>query len=65
MLSAVRSSHRPTPLITRVTAALPDLPHPHRKPQRHVGAAIVKAVAGLAAVLIAAAVIFRDKLRRS
>jgi hypothetical protein len=27
MFSAIRSSHRPTTLITRVTAALPDLPH--------------------------------------
>jgi hypothetical protein len=57
--SAIRSSHRPKTLLHRVTAALPDLPHPRR-----VGAAtIVSAVTGLVAVLIGiAAVIFRDKL---
>jgi hypothetical protein len=46
MFSAIRSSHRPTTPIARVTAALPDLPHRHRKRQRRVGAssAIVRAV---------------------
>lgn len=64
MLSAIRSTHRPTTLVARVTTALPDLPHRHRKRHSHLGApAIVTAVAGLLVALIAtAAVIFRDKL---
>jgi hypothetical protein len=64
MFSAIRSLHRPTTPIARMTAALPDLPHLHRKRRRRVGtAAIVRAVAGLVAVLIGtAAVILRDKL---
>ncbi|MCW3065727.1 MAG: hypothetical protein JWN32_2899 [Solirubrobacterales bacterium] len=64
MLSAIRSSHRRKPPITRVTDALLAVPHPHRKRHRHAGAAaIVAAVAGLVTVLIGtAAVIFRDKL---
>jgi|ERR1700756_1400036 hypothetical protein len=64
MLSAIRSTHRPATPITRVVAALPDLPHLHRKRHRRRGAAaIVTAVAGLLVVLIStAAVIFRDKL---
>jgi hypothetical protein len=53
MFSAIRSLHRPTTPIARVTAALPDLPRLHRKRRRRVGAAaIVRAVAGLVAVLI-------------
>jgi hypothetical protein len=53
MFSAIRSLHRPTTPIARVTAALPDLPHVHRKRRRGAGAAaIVRAVAGLVAVLI-------------
>jgi hypothetical protein len=66
MLSGIRTSHRQAMPITRVTAALPDhLPHPHRKRRRRVGsAAIMRAAAGLTAVLIGtAAVILRDKLR--
>jgi hypothetical protein len=64
MFSAIRSSHRRTTPITRATAALLAVPHPHRKRHLHVGTpAIVRAVAGLVAVLIGtAAVIFRDKL---
>jgi hypothetical protein len=64
MWSAIRSTRRPTTLVTRVSAALPDLPRPHRKRHRRMGAAaIVKAVGGLLVVLIVtAAVIFRDKL---
>jgi hypothetical protein len=64
MFSASRSSHRPTTLMHRATAALPDLPRPYRKQHRRVGAAaIVRAVAGLVVVLIGtAAVIFRGKL---
>jgi hypothetical protein len=61
MFSAIRSWHRPTTPITRVTAALPDLPHPHRTRHRRVGA--VRAGAALVAALIGtAAVILRDKL---
>jgi heme A synthase len=64
MLTAIRSSHRRTTPITRVTAALAALPHPHRKRQHHAGAAaIVSAVVGLVAVLIGtAAVMSREKL---
>jgi hypothetical protein len=64
MLSAIRSRHRPTTPITRVTAALPDLPHPHFKRHRRVGtAAILRAVVGLMAVLIGtAAVVLRNKM---
>ena len=64
MFSAIRSSRRPATPLTRVTAALPGLPHSRRKAHRRVGpAAIVRAVAGLVVVLIGtAAVIFRDKL---
>jgi hypothetical protein len=59
MFSAIRSLHRPTTPFARVTAALPDLPHVHRKRRRRVGvAAIVRAVAGLVAVLV------ERKLRR-
>jgi hypothetical protein len=48
MFGAIRSWHRPTTLITRVTAGLPALAHPHRKRRRRVGAAaIVRATAGL------------------
>jgi hypothetical protein len=68
MFTALRSSHRPTP-IARVTATLPALPHPHKKRHRHAGAAAivsaiaVSAVVGLVAVLIGtAAVMSRDKL---
>jgi hypothetical protein len=53
MFSAIRSLHRPTTPIARVTAALPDLPHVHSKRRRRVAAAaIVRAVAGLVAVLV-------------
>jgi hypothetical protein len=64
MFGAIRSSHGPATPITRVTDALPALPHRHRKRHRHVGAtAIVSAVAGLLVVLIGtAAVMSRDKL---
>ena len=64
MLSAIRSSHRPATLITRVTALLADLPYPHRKRNRRVGAATFeRAVAALVAMLIgAAAFMFRGKL---
>jgi hypothetical protein len=68
MFRAIRSSHSPshspTTLMTRVIAALPDLPHPHRKRHRRMGAAaIVRAVAGLVGVLVGiAAVVFRNKL---
>jgi hypothetical protein len=62
MFSAIRSSHRPATPIARLTAALPDLPHHHKKRHLPVGAdPIVRA--GLVAVPIGAtAVIFRDKL---
>jgi hypothetical protein len=53
MSPAIRSMHRPpaTP-ITRFTAALPDLPHPHMRQRRRVGAtAIARAVAALMVVL--------------
>jgi hypothetical protein len=56
MSTAIRSMHRPpaTP-ITRFTAALPDLPHPHTRQQRRVGAtAIARAVAALMVVLVGA-----------
>jgi hypothetical protein len=64
MFSAIRSLHRPATLITRVTGALPDLPHHHRSRHRRVSAALIgKAVAALAVVLIgSAAVMFRGKL---
>lgn len=64
MLSSIRSAHRSTTPITRVASALPALPHPHRKRRRRVGAAaILRAVAGLVAVLVGtAAVMFRDRL---
>jgi hypothetical protein len=64
MFSAIRSLHRPTTPIARVTAALRDLPHVHRKRRGRVGAAaILRAVAGVVAVLIGtAAFILRDKL---
>ncbi|MCW3015219.1 MAG: hypothetical protein JWO02_2311 [Solirubrobacterales bacterium] len=67
MFTSIRSSQRPATPITRVTAALPALPHalphPHRKRRSHVGAtAIVSAVAALAAVLVATAAVFHDKL---
>jgi hypothetical protein len=53
MFSAIRSLHRPTTPIARMTAALPDLPRLHRKRRRRGGAAaIVRAVAGLVAILI-------------
>jgi predicted benzoate:H+ symporter BenE len=67
MLIATRSGHRSATPISRVTAALPDLPHPHRKRQRRVGAApIMGAVAVLVAVLTGtAAVLMRAKRRRS
>jgi hypothetical protein len=67
MLIAIRSGHRPATPISRVAAALPDVPHPHRKQHRRVGAAaIISAVAGLVAVLIgSAAVLMRAKRRRS
>jgi hypothetical protein len=67
MLIAIRSGHRPATPISRVAAALPDVPHPHRKQHRRVGAAaIISAVAVLVAVLIgSAAVLMRAKRRRS
>jgi len=53
MFSAIRALHRPTTPIARVTAALPDVPHVHRKRRRRVrAAAIMRAVAGLVAVLV-------------
>jgi hypothetical protein len=63
VFSAIRPSKRPTSLVTRVTAGLPDMPH-YRKRQSRPGAAVIAtAVAGLVAVLMGvAAVIFRDKL---
>jgi hypothetical protein len=63
MFGAIRSPHRRTTLMHRVTDALPDLPHAHRKRHRRMGAAaIVGAVAGLVVVIIGtAAVIFRKK----
>jgi hypothetical protein len=63
MLSAIRPTHRPTP-IGRVTAALPALPHPHRRRQRHMDAAALVRP-GLGVMLVGgttAAVIYRDKL---
>jgi hypothetical protein len=67
MLIAIPSLHRPATPISRVAAALPDLPHPHRKRHRRMGtAAIISAVAGLVAVLIGTtAVLMRAKRRRS
>jgi hypothetical protein len=64
MLRAIRSSQRPTTLMTRVTAALPTLPGPHKKRRRRLATApIVSAAAGLVAVLVAiAAVVFRNRL---
>jgi hypothetical protein len=64
MLRAIRSSQRPTTLMTRVTAALPALPGPHRKRRRRVATApIVGAAAGLVVVLVGiAAVVFRSRL---
>jgi hypothetical protein len=49
--------------MTRVTAALPALPGPHRKRRRRVATApIVSAAAGLVAVLVGiAAVVFRNR----
>jgi hypothetical protein len=62
MFNAVRSSHRRTTPIARLTSALPARPHSHKKRQLPVDpGAIVRA--GLVAVPIATgAVIFRDKL---
>jgi hypothetical protein len=62
MFSAIRSSHRPATPIARLTAALPDRAHAHKRRHLPVGAdPIVRA--GLVAVPIGAtAVIFRDKL---
>ena len=64
MLSAIRPSHRHMTPMTRVTDALPDLPHPHLKRHRRVGAAVItRAVVGLLALLIGTAVvILRNKL---
>jgi hypothetical protein len=61
MLSAIRSSHRsPTPS-ARLKAALPALPHPHKRRRPIAADPIVRV--GLVAVPIGAtAVIFRDKL---
>jgi hypothetical protein len=62
MFSAIRSTHRPTTPVARLTAALPAVPHSHKKRHLPEGAApIVRA--GLVAVPIGAtAVIFRHKL---
>jgi hypothetical protein len=66
MLTAIRSGQRPATPISRVAAALPDLPHLHRQRHRRVGAAIISALAVLVAVLIGtAAVLMRAKRRRS
>jgi hypothetical protein len=63
MFSAIRTSKRRMPLMTRVTAALPDLPHDRKRRRRPSAAVIVSAVAAVVAVLIGvAAVIFRDKV---
>jgi hypothetical protein len=61
MFSAIRASHRPATPIARLSAALPALPHAHKKRHLPVGAdPIVRA--GLVALPIGAtAVIFRDK----
>jgi hypothetical protein len=64
MLRAIRSPQRPTTLMTRVTAALPALPGPHKKRRRRVTTApVVSAAAGLVVVLVGiAALVFRKSL---
>jgi predicted benzoate:H+ symporter BenE len=64
MFSAIQPWHRPTTPMTRMSAAMADLPLPHRKRHRRMGpAAMVSGFAGLVVALMgAAAVIFRDKL---
>jgi hypothetical protein len=52
MLTAIRSGQRPATPISRVAAALPDLPHLHRQRHRRVGAA---AIISALAVLVAGA----------
>jgi hypothetical protein len=62
MFSAIRPSHRRATPIARLVAALPAVPHRHKKRGLHMGTgAILRPI--LAALLIGiSAVIFRDKL---
>ena len=70
MLRDMIPGHRPATPLTRATAALPDLhhmhvphPHLHRQRRRFGTAAVVRAVAGLLAVLVGTGgVILREKL---
>jgi hypothetical protein len=64
MFSAIQPWHRSTTPMTRMSAAMADLPLPHRRRHRRVGpAAMASGLAGLVVALMGAvAVIFRDKL---
>jgi hypothetical protein len=62
MLTAIRPSRRRKTPLARLTAALPAVPHRHRRRHLHAASGAIVGPVVLALIIGVTAVIFRDKL---